>query len=1305
MKDSPLGSSLSVQIDQPIKQDVGFGELLKKEFTTFNTAAQLYNQARDDLYSVNDIDPEFDPFTQPEFENYKQYADSFTDVYNRKAFERKIKKLDSELEYYKMNENASVWESAGAALLSGIADPLNWIGIGEAKGVYSLATRESMKQAAKRTALLAGGTQAANEVTSQMTMETRTAADSGVSIAAATLLGGVLGGASAYLRRPLKETSDLMEKELDTMEALRSVGAAQVSKEVATTLEQETLKSAFGLEKAFGAKGVPVLSDVVRSPTLALLNSPSLASRRIAQQLAEIPNYLKKFEEGIAAPEAVESIIRQHNVRVLDSMRDVEGLFKQYRQAGTAKIFAEDVSGFVTKSDNRKMTMMQFREEIGNALINDDKHPIPEVQKAAQVIRQKIFEPLKNEAIDVGLLPDDIDALQAESYFSRVWNQDLITAERPQFEQIAYDYIADAQRNVNSYAENVSANLDKARTLKSKLEAEIQDIQESGRDISPALSKDREKLKRREYRLGVEMARLKDAEKTFNDFLKMSESKRVAEVDARVKSLIDTWKSSANVKYPKSFSQFVRSIGGVSADDIDLTPKMREGKNIVRKEGMTLDDIGERGFEEGYFSERPTVAEVINMLEDDIQGRKSYSIIDAEEVANIDAKLENIAEVDQMFTEMGITRDMTNEQIAQRIAESEGKKLKLADSKGKALKAQAGFYERYARKRLEQIDQRVVKLKNESDELAASVSVASEKMKAGKSIIDNKKYELSKVNERISRMNRMLDENRIFSSMGEAELRDIATEVTENILGMSLANTHLKMPALRRGSLKERTFHIPNKMVSRYIEKDAFSVAKRYVHTVAPDIEMTRKFGRADLRDQIQEISGDYVKLLNDAKARGASEKEIQKITQNQKMDLEHIEGIRDRLNGTYARPSTAWGMRGRRVARGILGYNVATSLGGVVISSMVDAFSAVTSHGIGRMFKGTMRNFAKRIKKAPRPEKREAEIAGVVGEAYINTRAHSISDVLDPYNTGNKFERAINYAADKSVAITGFNIFVDGMREIIAGVSIDRSMNVIKKIAAGQNVSQKEITRLAMFGLDANDAKRIWQQFQKHGTMDGGEFVVNSHLWDDVALSRKWTSALGKEILKANIQPGQEKPLFMSTGLGSVMFQFKSFVAAANQRILIAGLQARDAETLQGIIGMIGMGMLVAYIRMEPDQMPDDFNGWLREGIDRSGVFGWAMEANNVVEKLSGNNVGLSALMGTRPPSRYSSRGAMGAIFGPTFGKADDMLKVMHAIGTGELSEADSKSIRRLMFLQNNWYLKGMFDEVEKGLNEALVY
>jgi hypothetical protein len=1302
-----LLSSFPIQLEPEVKVDVPFGDLLKSEFSTFNTAAQLYKSAQEDLYRFSEVDAEFTPGEQPEWEQYKPFADSFADVYNRPQFERKMKKIDSELEYYKLSNEATVLENIGSSLLNGVIDPINWVGVGEAKAIYTLGKREAIREGVKRGAIVAGGTQAASEAILQSTMETRSAADSAIAITAATLLGSVLGGAAGYLKKPLNETAIGMEKDLDAIESIRgggSVGAAQVYKNAPTTIEQETMRSAFGLEKAFGAKGVPVLSSVTRSPTLSLLNSTSLNSRRIAQELAEIPNALKKFDEGIAAPTAVESLIRQHQVNVLDIMRDTENLFKKYRNAGGVKIAAQDVAGFLTKDKAKPLTEVQFREEIGKALIGGTKHEIPEVQQAAQNIRNKIFDKYRVEATEVGLLPDDLSPEFIDDYMHRVWDREAILAERPQFEKLVFDDFKEKQAKVLEYNAVVSDNLEKARALKTKLENELADVQSGIKDITPEAAKNREKLQRKEVRIKIEMARLKDAEKTFKDFSEMADSKKVASVDVRIKDMISAWKGGSKVKMPKTLTQFLRSEGGILSSDIDLTTTIKEGKNLVRKDGKSLDELGLRAFEDGYFPERPTVSELVDALTEDLAGRRVFSIADAQDVVDAEIRSEAAKDLDKMFMEMNISNDMSAEQIAKIIAENEGKNLKVATGVNKAKYAQASFYEKYAKRRLESIDKKVTKLKEESDLLASQKDELKSSLSVKKEMVEKNKSLLNKTNERISRMNRMLDESSAFRSADDTELKTMTSEVTENVLGMSLGNTGIKMPHLTRGPLKERTWHIPNSKVARYIEKDAFAVVKKYIGTIAPDIEMTRVFGRADLRDQIEQVGLDYSKLIEEAGKRGASEKEIRKITEMQKMDLEHITGIRDRLNGSYARPSNEWGIRGRTIATNIKLYNVITSLGGVALASLPDIPASLAVHGITRTFKGSMKNFGKRLKGLPRPSKREAELAGLVGEAYTHNRASSISDVFDPYSTGSKLERGLSYGARKTLSLGGFNIYVDTIREIIAATSIERSMDIIKNIAKGAAVPDKEIRRLAMFGLDKDDAVEIWKEFQKHGGMVGKEYAVNSEKWDNVALARKWSAALGKEVLKGNIQPGQEKPLFMSGPLGSVLFQFKSFVAAANQRILIAGLQERDAAFLQSVFGMVAAGMLVAYLRLEEDKQPEDFAGWVREGVDRSGLFGWAMEANNIVEKVTGNNVGLSAAMGTKPPSRFSSRGSTGAVFGVTAGKIDDALKLTSSIASGDFSEGDAGRIRRNLFLQNNWYLKGLFDELEEGLKEALV-
>lgn len=1059
---SELLSSLIKPPPQEVTTDVSFSELTEKNFENFNSAAQMYRSAEDSLYNAYNVDPDFNPYDQPEFENYKSFSDRFTKVYNRKQFETITKKIDDELDYYQAAEQFSLVENLASDLLVGISDPINYAGVGGAKKAYSLARGAAAKDAAKTAALTAGLTAVVSETVSQATMETRQLGESAATVAAASLLGGVLGGAVGYLKKPLKETSDALELELDALEGIRSVGAAQVFRGPQTTLEQETLVGALGLEKAFGGKGK--VASVFRSPTLAALNSSSLSARKIVQELAEIPNALKKFDEGIAAPEAVESIIRQHNVRVLDTSNTLINNFKEYRQAGTAKIIAQDLKNMATRGKGPK-TLVEFQEEVGRVL-SGGKSDIPQVNKSAKFIRDNVFEPFRKEAVDVGLLPDDLSEEFSQSYFTRIYNQELIAAERPQFEQIAYEYIAQSQGRANDYANNVSKNYQKAAKKLDELEKKLDDLR-AARDT--------------------------------------------------------------------------------------------KGISDYRKDGIRRDI------------------------------------------------------------------ELTNRSMRQ-------------------------------------------------------------------------------TKERMDRMSRLLDENRIFASMSQAELRDLATDVTDNILGLSLARTHYKMPHLKRGALKERTFHIPDELIQRYTEKDALNVVQRYTRSVGADIALTKKFGRADMQDQIDEINADYARTRQKMEKEGATAKEFSNLDKEQRVTIGQIEGIRDRMLGTYAIPSTPEGMAGRRLGKGFTQFNVMTSMGMLLAASLPDIGSAIMTHGYARMLKGAGRNFSKRLKGMERPEKREGELAGAVGEAVLATRANAIGDIMDPYAKLSKGERAMNYGANKAIHLTGFNHYVDGVREIIAAVSIDRSMKAIEKIAKGKAIPDKEMRRLAKYGLDKNDAKRVYAQFKKYGTKEDGEFVVNSQAWDDREIASKWSSSLGKEILKANIQPGEEKPLWLSTGLGSVIGQFKSFVTAANQRILIAGLQDRDAEALQGITSMIGLGMLVTYIRTPEERHPETMEGWIREGIDRSGVLAWPMEINNIAEKVTGNRIGLSAALGVEPSSRFNSRNALGAIVGPSLGKGQDLLNVIYGTSTGEFKDSDIRRIRRLIPLQNNMFLKGLFDQVEEGLKEQMI-
>ena len=69
-----------------------------------------------------------------------------------------------------------------------------------------------------------------------------------------------------------------------------------------------------------------------------------------------------------------------------------------------------------------------------------DESDIPEVAQAAKTARSQVFDPLKDAAIKVGLLPKDVEVSTAPSYFSRMWNRNKLIAQEGQFKGIVADY-------------------------------------------------------------------------------------------------------------------------------------------------------------------------------------------------------------------------------------------------------------------------------------------------------------------------------------------------------------------------------------------------------------------------------------------------------------------------------------------------------------------------------------------------------------------------------------------------------------------------------------------------------------------------------------------------------------------------------------------------------------------------------------------------------------------------------------------------------------------------------------------------
>lgn len=493
-----------------------------------------------------------------------------------------------------------------------------------------------------------------------------------------------------------------------------------------------------------------------------------------------------------------------------------------------------------------------------------------------------------------------------------------------------------------------------------------------------------------------------------------------------------------------------------------------------------------------------------------------------------------------------------------------------------------------------------------------------------------------------------------------------------------------------KGPFKARSFDIPDELVDDFLENDIELLGGRYLKQVAPDIELVKRFGDVNMEAEIKRIEQDWNDLIEKAR----DKKEALKLSKKRDADIRDIAAMRDRMRGTYGQVdhNNPW-VRAGRVARDL---NYMRLLGGVVAASIPDIARITASEGISNTFSKGLAPLIKNTK-AFKMAAREAKLYGVGTDALMGGRAEIIADVADYAQGGTAFERGVRAAATQFSNVNLMNYWTGGIKQLHAVVTQTR--------IADELLKGKYDARLGQLGISKADSKNIAGQIKKYAKNIDGVWVMNSKQWDSQDLAMMWGAALRKESDRVIIVPGQEKPLFMSSELGKTIFQFKTFMFSATQRVMLSTLQAQDKHYIQGVLGLVSVGML-SYAFKEWDagrDLSEDPRVWVAEGIDRSGMLGIFMEANNTIEKISGNTYGFRPMLGINAPaSRYASRSALDSALGPTFGLAGEVVKIAGAAtDQRDWTDSDTRALRRLLPGQNLSILRQGLDEVEKTISD----
>jgi hypothetical protein len=515
-----------------------------------------------------------------------------------------------------------------------------------------------------------------------------------------------------------------------------------------------------------------------------------------------------------------------------------------------------------------------------------------------------------------------------------------------------------------------------------------------------------------------------------------------------------------------------------------------------------------------------------------------------------------------------------------------------------------------------------------------------------------------------------------------------------------------------RSSLNKRAFAIPTHLVADFVNHDTEHAIQSLLRGVIPDILLTDRFGDTAMESVMRKVNEDYAKL-----GEGASEKRARALEARRQNDIRDIAAIRDRVKGVYGWSPDPRLRQAARVAGVFRNWNALADLGTSVVNRMGDLTGGVFRFGFDGMFKNAWAPYFRGLTGMSKEDfvgaaRRQAKAMHIGVEGHLGHMSHTISDALDSYQPGSKFERTLGVAADRSMLINMHSQWTDEVKMMTTPAAAAEFLHIAERISNG-TATAKEAERMASANITSDRARQIWGEYSKDG---GGQKIDGVHMpntaaWDPMA-RQSFESAMAREVDAVVLTSGQEKPLWLSHPILGLIGQFKGFTSAAHEKILIANLQQRDARTLQGLFASVAMGMVSyrLYTLLAGQQASDRPQDWIKEGISRSAVSGWITDMNAMQARFTGGKTDLYRAIGAdRPLSRHDQRSALSELLGPTYSRLEGLANAVGDAsmtkpnGQTEWNATDTHKIRQMAWMQNIFFLRQLLDKAEDGINNSL--
>jgi hypothetical protein len=1198
--------------------------------------------------------------------HYEPYKKDFLNVSTEAQALAKKQRIDRELEQHDIIARGGITKNLVASLVSGLVDPTSWVTMGAAS-LPGIAARYGTKlalSASKQAAITVAAASAQSAIMSEAIAQglsyERTAGESIMNITSSALLGGLFAGGAT------KAT-----------QTARSFWRDKVSEK---------------FEK-----------DIVDIARGNVQQSPLIKTKGVGRKIGEEASAIYQEKTGLEVPE--EAITEQKPLVIpiqQSTAKLPSSITAQFKMTGT-------YPGWNTRAAS---TALEYfgRMTPGNRLAFS---PSMEAQSAAQKL------------VTYGFSLDSNLNLSATGPTVHSMSNHFKMVQKDQFSSILLDTYSNVRKagykiSKNQLSEEMyicyTNNQEHAISIVNdglrKVDAINEQIKQEGISSGVFTKNVRTKfagryLPRIWNRAAIKTDRAKFERLAYQGFV--NERERILERHHSKFSHLETeYKAlqrdieDLTVKAPEE------------AQHIELTKQARRAEKKARKNieqkltereklNQKIRDL------ENKIPEDEVVEDILQKAKKEEEGIKNKSKIieyqlseTRKEITKIEQALHNkpndklsknalkkaqedekhfIQKLDELGTEIGAIREKASDTTAKEGGDKNKDLLQKTKEEYEKIREEINALETEYRTRTEEIKK--LELKEPSGQAGQDLRSARSRQR--------------KVRKEIEKVQRALTRNKIKYSLTDKEiLQNVRQYIDQTLFGIDGNISH---PVSKRDF--SRLIPIENQDALPYIVKDFEMANHLYIEKMGTDIALRKHF---NAHENFTET-----KAYNDMVAeydmlRKANPEDDVKLAHQLLKDTRDLNAIWDMMRGKFGRTTNntpdEWV---KTAAMRLRAYGVITKLGGMAFSSIADIALGIHHVGIKR-FMGTALNGLMRTE-GWNLAREEAKTLGFIFDTQLrNTLPRDLVSLTEQVDMHSLPDRMLRRGQNFVSKWSGSE-YLEAIKSRLNTMLVQQEIFRFGEAMAKGQATHNQKVLMASIGIDAEKAAMFHVEQKKHGRIKDGFYLGGLDKWSP-ELQQEFAQRLQMGFDKLSLNPqAWEKPLFFSSTSGKLIGQWMTWAFTSYDKIIVAGLQRSDANTLMGILTQVGLAAMSEQLRAiwmqtREEQRPQDIDAVLSNAIIRSGIMG---HAGMMLERVSAIAGGLPAyyLAGRSVDSTRIAAPERVAIqlMGPTAGTLVDVLGASYLAFEEGRNYRNVRSLTKLFPFRNTQPFKFLYDQAEEGL------